>query len=83
MSSDALLYVHKTCTNTEKHQVVPGHSYHMETVTYVGSLVYEVALRPHCTEWRSLLLMQWNFTADTKNTLQSFYPKFSIFSTEI
>ena len=83
MSSDALLYVRKTWTNTEKHQVVLGRNYHMERMTYVGSLVYKVALPLHCPEWRDLLLGQWNFTANTKNALQGFYPKFHLFSTEI
>lgn len=83
MSSDALLYVHKTWTNTEKHQVVPGHNYHMERATYVGSFVYKVALPLHCPEWGDLLLGQWNITANLKNVLQGFYPEFYIFSTEI
>jgi len=77
------LCVHRTWANTEKHQVVPGQNYHVESMLYVGSLVYKGALPLRCTEWIDLLLGQWNFTANTKNVLQGFYPRFYIFSTEI
>lgn len=47
MHPGALLYGHKTWTNKEDHQVVPAHDYHVEEMTYVRSLIYEVALFLH------------------------------------
>lgn len=47
MHSGVLLCDHKTWTNKEDHQVVPAHDYHAEEMTYVGSLIYKVALLLH------------------------------------
>lgn len=57
LSSEAWLNVHETQTNTEEHQVVRGHGYHMERMMC-------------CPEWKDLFLRQWSFTLLTHTHTQ-------------